>query len=477
MDIRAASIRRRLQEDFAHYARKCLKIRTKDGYIAPLALNTAQAHIHARLEAQMKNNGLVRAIILKGRQQGCSTYAAARFYWKVTHRKGVRAFIMTHLDEASQRLHEIVRRFHDHCPASVRPHASLSSARALHFDKLDSGYGIGTAKSQGTGRAATLQYFHGSEVAYWANAEAHMAGVLQAVPDAAGTEIILESTAAGAQGGFYDMAMEAMENRSRYELIFVPWHWQDEYRLPPPKDFAPTKDEEDLAKEYLLDAAQVCWRRMKTAELGSLHVFRREYPSCIEDAFTTDRPHALWTRETIEQNRRPPSAVPLMKRVVVAVDPAVSSHAGSDETGIVAAGLGTDDHVYILADYSGRYTPLEWAKKTFEAFSRFDADRVVAEVNQGGELVEYTLRTLDARIPYRAVRASRGKLARAEPVAALDAQGRVHHVGIFSKMEDQMCRFDPLEDSESPDRVDARVWAVTELLLTRPPPSGPKIWT
>jgi len=93
----------------------------------------------------MRRTGRVRAVVLKGRQQGCSTYVAARFYWKVTHRKGARAFILTHLDEASQRIHEIVRRLHENCPEAVRPHASQSSARALHFDRLDSGYAIGRA--------------------------------------------------------------------------------------------------------------------------------------------------------------------------------------------------------------------------------------------------------------------------------------------------------------------------------------------
>ncbi|MBI1215667.1 MAG: hypothetical protein GC185_07605 [Alphaproteobacteria bacterium] len=477
MDTRERNIRRRLRVNFTHYAQRCLKIRTKNGRIEPLLLNAAQRHIHQRLEAQLKNNGQVRAVILKGRQQGCSTYVAARFYWKVTHKKGLRAFILTHLEEASQRIHEIVRRFHDNCPPAVRPHASQSSARALHFDRLDSGYAIGTAKSQGVGRAATLQYFHGSEVAYWTNAEAHVAGILQAVPDAPGTEVILESTAAGAEGLFYTLAMNAQAGKSAYELIFIPWFWQDEYRKTPPDDFTPTPEEEAHAREFGLDPAQLCWRRLKIAELGSLHVFRREYPASVKEAFTADRPGALWQRDTIEKNRRDSAdGLPLMKRVVVAVDPAVSSRAGSDETGIVVAGLGTDDHAYVLADYSGRYTPLEWAQKVLEAYNRHDADRVVAEVNQGGELVEYTLRTLDSRIPYRAVRASRGKMARAEPVAALDAQGRVHHVGLHAKMEDQMCRFDPLEGGESPDRVDARVWAITELLLTRPPPSGPKVW-
>lgn len=145
-------IRKKLRQDFIHYALKCLKIRSKEGRIHPLELNSAQVYLHQRLEEQLRKTGRIRALILKGRQQGCSTYVEARFYWKVTHQKGVRAFILTHLDEASRNIYQIVRRFHDHCPQPVRPHTGFSNSRALLFDKLDSGYRIGTAKSQGVGR-------------------------------------------------------------------------------------------------------------------------------------------------------------------------------------------------------------------------------------------------------------------------------------------------------------------------------------
>jgi phage terminase large subunit-like protein len=165
-----------------------------------------------------------------------------------------------------------------------------------------------------------------------------------------------------------------------------------------------------------------------------------------------------------------------MKRVVVAIDPTTTAKSGSDETGIIVAGLGMNDEAYILEDLSGKYTPAKWAQVALSAYYRHSADRVIAEVNQGGDMVEHTLRTLDPNVSFKSVHASRGKIARAEPVAALDAQGRVHHVGALSLLEDQMCRFDPLNDSKSPDRVDARVWALTELMLARPLSKGPKIW-
>jgi len=157
----------------------------------------------------------------------------------------------------------------------------------------------------------------------------------------------------------------------------------------------------------------------------------------------------------------------------VAIDPAVGGGAGSDETGIVVAGLGGDGHGYVLEDLSLRGSPDAWARRAVAAYGRWRADRIVGEVNNGGELVEHVLRTIDPNVPYKAVRASRGKVARAEPIAALDEQGRVHHVGTFRELEDQMCAlgrdFDPATAGFSPDRVDARVWALSELMLQDAP--------
>ena len=476
MNKRERKIRHRLKTDFLHYAEKCLKIRTKQGAIMPLVLNTAQKFIHERLEQQRKCTGKVRALILKGRQQGCSTYVEARFYWKVTHHKGVRAFILTHLDDATRNIFQIMRRFHEYCPFPVKPNTSHANSRELVFNRLDSGYQVGTARSQGVGRSNTLQFFHGSEVAYWANAEEHVSGVLQAVPDMSGTEVILESTSAGAHGLFYTLCEDARKNRSEYEFIFIPWFWQTEYRKVPPIDFELTVEEKDYQKEFGLDAAQMCWRRAKIYGLGDIWTFRREYPATADEAFHTDRPGVLWTRKTIHNNRCHAEDVPELKRIVVAIDPAVTSNQRSDETGIIVAGLGDDDHGYVLDDLSGKYTPAEWATAAINAYCKYQADRVVAEVNQGGDMVEHTIRSFDADISYKGVHASRGKVVRAEPIAALDSQGRIHHAGIFSALEDQMCRFDSSAGGASPDRVDARIWAMTELMLNRPSVKGPRLW-
>jgi len=476
MNKHERDIRNRLKADFLHYAGKCLKIRTKPGAITALGLNDAQLFIHDRLEQQLQTTGKVRALIVKGRQQGCSTYVEARFYWKVTHNKGMRAFILTHLDDATRNLYGIMKRFHEYCPFPVKAHIGRANSREMIFDRLDSGYNVGTAKSHGVGRSNTLQYFHGSEVAYWSNAAEHMSGVLQAVPDMEGTEIILESTSAGAQGLFYKLCEDARGNRSEYQLIFVPWFLQKEYRKAPPPGFELTVEEKDYQAAFKIDAAQMYWRRAKIYELGNIWTFRREYPATLDEAFYADRPGALWTRETLQLNRCAADEVPELKRIVVAIDPAVTSNRDSDETGIIVAGLGVDNHAYVLADLSGKYTPAEWASAALNAYEKYKADRIIAEVNQGGDMVEHTLRTFDSKVSYKGVHASRGKAVRAEPIAALDTQGRIHHAGIFGALEDQMCQFASGSSGTSPDRVDARVWAMTELMLNKPQGEGPRVW-
>jgi len=477
MNKKEKEIRQMLKADFLHYADKCLNIRTKEGAITNLKLNSAQIYIHERIEEQLQSQGRVRALILKGRQQGCSTYVEGRFFWKVTHNKGARAFILTHLEEATRNLFQIMRRFYDYCPKIVKPIAGYANSKELTFSKLDSGYQVGTAKSQGVGRSNTLQYFHGSEVAYWSNAKEHVSGVLQAVADAEGTEVILESTSAGASGLFYEMCIDAYKGHSDYQLIFVPWFWQKEYRQKIKADFVITKEEEDYKKQYALDDEQISWRRSKIYQLGGIGTFRREYPASVEEAFNADIEGALWTRDLLQKNRIHKSDLPELIRIIVAVDPAVTANKNSDETGIVVAALGVDSHAYILADLSGKYTPSEWACAVINAYYDYAADMVVAETNQGGDLVEQTIKSFDKNIPYKGVHASRGKITRAEPIAALDAQGRIHHVGILGTLEDQMCQFNPANLHSSPDRVDARVWACSELLLGKGRDiKGPKLW-
>lgn len=155
------AIRQRLKDDFTHYAPKVLKIRKKSGDVSAFTLNKAQMYIHNCLEQQKKNTGKVRAIILKGRQQGASTLIGGRYYWQVTHRKGVRAFILTHEAESTSALFEMTERYHEHANPLVKPSTGASNAKELVFDKLDSGYKLGTAGNKSVGRGTTVQYFHG----------------------------------------------------------------------------------------------------------------------------------------------------------------------------------------------------------------------------------------------------------------------------------------------------------------------------
>ena len=186
-----------------------------------------------------------------------------------------------------------------------------------------------------------------------------------------------------------------------------------------------------------------------------------------------DDTKALWSSGLLESCYR--HEIPALTRLVIALDPAVTNHAHSDETGIIVAGKDAQNRAYILADLSGKYRPQEWAQKALTSYHHFQADRIIAEVNQGGDLVEQMLRSLDQNVAYKAVRATRDKLTRAEPVAALYAQGRVFHAGKdLGNLERQLCTYTP--GNPSPDRLDALVWAVTDLLLSHKNPPPKNFW-
>jgi len=183
----------------------------------------------------------------------------------------------------------------------------------------------------------------------------------------------------------------------------------------------------------------------------------------LEAEVLEDVEGALWQRSMIDDLRV--KSAPEMQRVVVAIDPAVTSGEDSDETGIVVAGKGIDGHGYVLADRTCRLSPDGWVRRAVIAYDQFEADKLIGEVNNGGDLVERVIRTVGRNYPYKAVRASRGKMVRADPISALYEQGRVHHVGSFPELEDQMCQFTPDGYDGSPDRVDALVWAMSELMI------------
>jgi phage terminase large subunit-like protein len=184
-----------------------------------------------------------------------------------------------------------------------------------------------------------------------------------------------------------------------------------------------------------------------------------------------DTPGALWTRENLELTRV--AEAPAMQRIVVAIDPAGSAEEGADLTGIVVCGLGQDaPHGYVLDDLSGRFTPTEWARRALGAFHTWKADSIICEINYGGAMCAATIAAVDASVPVKTISSSRGKVLRAEPIAAFFAQRRAHIVGSQPELEDQACRFTAdwsRTRDGSPDRIDALVFAMTELLLVAPP--------
>lgn len=290
--------------NFVGFARDFLKIKAKSGRLVPLELNDAQRYIHSRLEAQREAIGKVRALLLKGRQQGGSTYIGARFYKATSHSQGRSTFILSHDAKTTAQLYEMVKRFHANINPLVRPLTSRSNAQELKFKKRDASYFLGTARNKEVGRGFTAHHFHGSEAAFWPWADAIIAGVINTIPPDAGTEIVFESTANGASGKFYDMVMLARkpfderteeEQSDEYILIFVPWYWQREYQTAPPPGFQRNEDERRLARilkhhpdgpeyHWSITDAQLYWRRTKVQELGR-DKFKQEYPSQVMEAF------------------------------------------------------------------------------------------------------------------------------------------------------------------------------------------------
>lgn len=324
---------RRLQHDFQFFAAHCLKIKDKAGGIVPLKLNAAQLFIHQAIEAQRNKIGKVRAIILKGRQQGASTYTEGRFYWLTSMNTGKTAYILTHEDKATQNIFGMARRYHDLMPDPMRPATSAANANELAFSVRQSKYMVGTAGSKGTGRSSTVQYFHGSEVGFWPNAEDHLAGVGQAVPDLPGTEIILESTANGIGNAFHGMWQDASRGRGQYIPIFVPWFWQPEYSTPIEASIGLDSEESDYAARYGLSNEQMAWRRQKITDdfRGDVALFDQEYPATPALAFRRSSANSLIQLAMVERAMATKQDAGEKAPIIMGVDPA---EYGDDDTAI-----------------------------------------------------------------------------------------------------------------------------------------------
>lgn len=255
---------------------------------------------------------------------------------------------------------------------------------------------------------------------------------------------------------FYDCNPPAKSHWT-YQMFVEKFNPADKNRLPHPDDYAamqinPVDNRSNLPSNYIENILSSLPQKQK----------RRFLDGCFAD----DDFEALWNTGVIERNRV--RSAPELERIVIGVDPAVTYNNSSDCTGIVAAGRGVDGRCYILADRSCKTSPAQWAARTAQLYNELDADRVVGEVNNGGDLIETVLRQADSRISFKPVRATRGKILRAEPVAALYERDMVSHVGVFPELEEQMAGYTGRPGSTSPDRLDALVWAVTALMESEP---------
>lgn len=338
----------RLRDDFAFFARNCLKIRTKSGEMKPLLLNRGQLFLHEKLEAQRKAAKPVRAVIVKGRQMGISTYLQARFYWLLWRsRRGIalNAFILTHEQDATDNLFGMAKRFHDHIQDELRPVTGAANAKALQFTDNGCGYQVSTAGSREVGRSATIQLLHGSEVPSWPNAETHVVSLLTtALAKGPGTEGILEATAKGIGNVFHRICMAAVRGESEYEAIFIPWFWDAGYVEPCPEAWAQSVPPKWMEYGLLhgLDWDQLYWAWKTNRELAQAKSlspdepcpdFRQEYPATFDEAFQSSGNSFIpsISVQKARQKRMGPDKIVGRGPIILGIDPA----AQRDRLGII----------------------------------------------------------------------------------------------------------------------------------------------
>ena len=281
--------RKKLKEykgNFELFAKEQIKILPKDsskGFI-PFEFNAAQRIVHEKLEEQLAKTGKVRAIILKSRQQGLSTYATARVYWKSYFNAYNKSVVMAHDSATSDALFTMSRNTIQYMSDEYRPEFKKSNAKEIMFEHNDSGYRLYTAGSPEAGRGTTPTIAHLSEVAFWTHDSKILAGLFQGISEADGTEVILESTANGVGNEFHRLWLGAVEGKNEYIPIFIPWFMTPEYRRTAPESMELDPEELALKEKYNLTNDQLYWRRLKISESGS-DKFRQEYPATPEEAF------------------------------------------------------------------------------------------------------------------------------------------------------------------------------------------------
>ena len=342
------AVHERLNRDLPYFfAEAPIKVLDKKGQLVTFKLNRAQQYIHDKLEEQKRKTGSVRALILKGRQEGCSLYLTGRNYHRVSRTPGVSALLISHEGKATDHLFSMIKRYQKHIEPALCPEEAAANRNQLKLAALESQFLVGTAGNEDIGRSGTNQVFHWSETAYTDNAEAIQDGAMQTVPDLPGTEIVIESTANGPNGLFYNMCQDALHGRGRYQLIFVPWWWMDEYELEDDRSALDPSEETYLAQnlggEYPLPVARrkILWRRNKILEFAGgggyekgLRKFCQVYPANPIEAFQSSG-KGLFNAAAIVAARANKTLTDEAAPIIIGIDSAGAGE-GADRTIIVA---------------------------------------------------------------------------------------------------------------------------------------------
>ena len=330
-----AALYLRWRQDLGAYGRSALRVLDKQDNIVPLRFNPMQLALHDALERQLAETGRVRAIILKARQLGCSSFVAARFFAKM-HLEGARAYLLAHEDDAAKKIASIYRRFWDYHPAALRLDRTRASDHELMFSnggRLEAA----TASTPGGGRSGTVRLYHGSEVAFWLHAAEHSAGSMNQLAKSTGSEMILESTANGPVGSFYERWRAAVMGRGDFIALFFPWFIDPQYVLPAPAGFtlsyeAPNEivlSEVEYQEKYGLSLDQMAWRRAVIDDCdpskdGALE-FAQEYPADETEAWLGVSGNSLLSPAQVDAARRRSTtltALDYQHPLVLGLDPA-----------------------------------------------------------------------------------------------------------------------------------------------------------
>lgn len=397
-----------IKNSLAYFSRNFLQIKTKDANIVPLVFNQSQDYLHQRCESMIKSTGKVRLLVVKGRQSGISTYVAGRYYHKTSTRRAMSTFILSHEAGTTDKLFKMVKLYQER--NVLAPAVRRSNSRELDFEALDSNYYVGTAGSADVGRGGTVQLFHGSEVAMWSNTDDIQTGLMESIPDMPGTEIILESTAKGMGNFFHRLVVDSLAGKNEYEVVFIPWHWMDEYEHDT-YDFEPNEEDLKYAELYLKDypedkqVRKLAWRRNKINTFGSDWKFKQEYPSTVQEAFQTSS-DTLIKAEHIVKARKNRIVGKNEAPLVIGVDPArtgdrigIAFRRGRVMERIIKLPHTGDDMILvgIIAKYIDEYNPVACNIDCTNSYAIYDRLKelgyrgVVHGIHFGGGAIEKDL--------------------------------------------------------------------------------------